>query len=195
MWSYIKSRKQQNSGIPDLKDKNNTPTSDCKKKANLIREHLDTVFSNPLPHIQANFDKNESLPTIKPIRVMAPGIQKLLSNLDPNKAIGPDNIPGRFLKLCAPIMADIYSILFQASLDQGIVPADWKTANVVPLFKKGDPSLPENYRPISLTSLTCKILEHVVFSNFIAQFEPVLDNTQHGFRKKTKSFSINYYCQ
>ena len=110
---------------------------------------------------------------------MAPGIQKLLSNLDPNKAVGPDNIPGKFLKLCAPIMADIYSILFQASLDQGMVPPDWKTANVVPLFKKGDASLPENYRPISLTSLTCKILEHVVFSNFIAQFEPVLDNTQH----------------
>ena len=112
LWSYIKSRKQQNFGIPDLKDKNQIPTSDCKKKANLIREHLDTVFSNPLPQIQANFDKNQSLPTIKPIRVMAPGIQKLLLNLDLNKAVGPDNIPGKFLKLCAPIMADIYSILF-----------------------------------------------------------------------------------
>ena len=109
--------------------------------------------------------------------------------MDPNKANGPDNIPGKFLKTCASDMADIYSVLFQASLDQGVVPADWKNANVVPLFKKGDRSLPENYRPISLTSLSCKVLEHVVFSNFMAQFEHVLDNTQHGFRKKRSTIS------
>ena len=88
-------------------------------------------------------------------------------------------------------MADIYVVLFQASLDQGILPADWKSANIVPLFKKGNKSLPENYRPISLTSLTCKILEHVVFTNFMAQFEEfnVLDNAQHGFRKKRSCVS------
>ena len=126
---------------------------------------------------------------MKPIKIDTPGIKKLLSNLDPNKANGPDNIPGKFLKTCASEMADIYSILFQVSLDQGVVPADWKNANVVPLFKKGDRSLPENYRPISLTSLSCKVLEHVVFSNFMAQFEHVLDNTQHGFRKKRSTIS------
>ena len=100
LWSYIKSRKQQNIGIPDLKDKNQIPTSDRSKKAHLIHDHLDTVFSNPSPPIQANFDSKERLPTINPIKIHPPGIQKLLSNLDPNKAIGPDNIPGKFLKLC-----------------------------------------------------------------------------------------------
>ena len=192
LWSYIKSRKQQNVGIPDLKDKNKVPTNDPVQKANLIREHLDTVFSDPSPPpIQANFDEKEKLPTIQPIKITPPGIRKLLSNLNPNKANGPDNIPGNFLKLCASEMADIYTVLFQASLDQGVVPSDWKTANIVPLFKKGDKSLPENYRPISLTSLSCKILEHVVFSNFMAHFEEfnVLDNAQHGFRKKRSCVS------
>ena len=189
LWSYIKSRKTQNIGIPDLKDKNQIPTSDCSKKAHLIHEHLDTVFSDPSPPIQATFDQKDRLPTMKPIKINNSGIKKLLSDLDPNKANGPDNIPGKFLKTCASDMADIYSVLFQASLDQGVVPADWKNANVVPLFKKGDRSLPENYRPISLTSLSCKVLEHVVFSNFMAQFEHVLDNTQHGFRKKRSTIS------
>ena len=88
-------------------------------------------------------------------------------------------------------MADILTTLFNASLSQGVVPPDWKTANIVPLFKKGDKSNPANYRPISLTSLTCKILEHVVFSNFMSHFEKysILDNAQHGFRKNRSCVS------
>ena len=88
-------------------------------------------------------------------------------------------------------MADIFSFLFQASLDQGVVPPDWKTANVVPLFKKGDKSKPENYRPISLTSITCKVLEHVVFSSIMSHFDKfsILDDAQHGFRKNRSCVS------
>ena len=113
-----------------------------------------------------------------PIKITHNGILKLLLNLDPNKAVGPDQVPIKFLKLCAYEIADIYVILFQASLDQGIVPHDWKQANIVPLFKKGDKSLPENYRPISLTSLSCKILEHVVHRSDMTHLERhrVLDN-------------------
>ena len=96
LWSYIKSRKQQNIGIPEIKDQNNIPTSDPVKKANLIRQQFDSVFSNPEPPIQANFKEEDKLPTINPIIVNSLGIKKLLSNLNPNKAIGPDNIPGHF---------------------------------------------------------------------------------------------------
>ena len=134
LWAYIKSRKQQSVGIPDLKNKNQIPISDPEKKADLIREQFDSVSSNPFPPIQAQFNEKERLPTIPHIKITAPGIKKLLSNLDPNKAIGPDNIPGKFLKICASEMADIYVVLFQASLDQGILPADWKSANIVLLF-------------------------------------------------------------
>ena len=124
-------------------------------------------------------------PSINPIKITAPGIKKLLENINPHKAIGPDNIPGNFLKICASEITDVFVILFQASLDQGIVPRDWKSANIVPLFKKGDRTRPENYRPILLTSLTCKILEHVVFSSIMSHFDKynILDDAQHGFRK------------
>ena len=55
----------------------------------------------------------------------------------------------------------------------------------MPLFKKGDRSKAENYRPISLTSLSCKLLEYVVHSNIMAHFDKfeVLDDAQHGFQK------------
>ena len=185
LYEFLKSRKQDNIGISDLKDKNNILTSDPLKKANLIHEVFNSVFSNPSPKISANFDEKDRLPTLKPINVTLIGILKLLKSLNPNKANGPDSVPGNFLKLCAYEIAEMYQVLFQASLDQGVVPPDWKKANVVPLFKKGDKTSPENYRPISLTSLSCKILEHVVHSNIMSHFDNynVLDDAQHGFRK------------
>ena len=68
----------------------------------------------------------------------------------------------------------------------GIVPVDWKTAHVAPIFKKGDPLTPSNYRPVSLTSIPCKLLEHIVHSNVITHMleNKILCDNQHGFRKK-----------
>ena len=58
-------------------------------------------------------------------------------------------------------LAPILASLFQQSLDQGQLPNDWIKANVVPILKKGKRSLASNYRPLSLTSVTSKILEHI----------------------------------
>ena len=53
-------------------------------------------------------------------------------------------------------------MLFQKSLDAGELPAVWKVADVIPVFKKGDRNLPSNYRPINLTLVICKVLESVI---------------------------------
>ena len=193
LFSYVKNLRQENVGVPDLKSETGSglPIRDPVKKAELIHRQFDSVFSNPTPPIETTFSDTEKLPSMDRIHVTSPGIKKILENLDPHKAVGPDNVPGIFLKKCAADMAHIYSFLFQASLDQGVVPPDWKTANVVPLFKKGDKSKAENYRPISLTSITCKVLEHVVFSNIMSHFDKfkVLDDAQHGFRKNRSCVS------
>ena len=60
--------------------------------------------------------------------------RQLLSSLDPQKATGPDKIPTRFLKLFSMELAPCLTLLYQASLNQGIVPADWKKAFVVPVY-------------------------------------------------------------
>ena len=62
-----------------------------------------------------------------------------------------------------PDMFSLYMAkLFEKSLGFGTLPLAWKIAHVIPLFKKGDRSLPENYRPISLTSGVCRIFEHLI---------------------------------
>ena len=124
-------------------------------------------------------------PTVPPIKVTCKGVLKLLKDIKPYKASRPDNIPGRLLKEAAEELAPGLTFLFQISLDSGKIPADWKSALVTPVFKKGNRSSTANYRPISLTSIVCKILEHVVHSSVINHFERnnILRDSQHGFRK------------
>ena len=81
----------------------------------------------------------------------------------------------------APVLASI----FNQSLSTGVVPEDWRQANIFALHKKGSKELPENYRPISLTSICSKMLEHIVFSNVSHFLEShnILTPRQHGFRR------------
>ena len=120
------------------------------------------------------------------IIVTTGGVFKLLSNLKIYKATGPDDVPARLLKELAAELTPVFTLFFQTSLDQGKVPDDWRKANVVPIFKKGERSHPGNYRPISLTSISCKMLEHIVCSSVMDHLDGfrILSNAQHGFRKK-----------
>ena len=120
------------------------------------------------------------------IKISNTGIAKLLWNLNPHKASGPDGVPAKLLKEIANEIAPAISILFQATLNQGTIPATWKKAVVVPLFKKGSRSSPANYRPISLTAILCKVCEHVIHSTIINHLSDhkILSDAQHGFRKR-----------
>jgi len=77
------------------------------------------------------------------------------------------------------------AIIFRTSLDTRCIPHDWKTANVTPLFKKGSRSQVENYRPVSLTSQLCKVLESVIRDALVSHLDKnsLLNSSQHGFRK------------
>ena len=78
------------------------------------------------------------------------------------------------------------TLLFQASIKQSIVPTEWKQAHISPIFKKGDRSLPLNYKPISLTCVCSKykLLEHIIYSAIMKHLTThnILTDAQHGFR-------------
>jgi hypothetical protein len=119
------------------------------------------------------------------IQITQNGVLKLLSNLSIHKAAGPDEIPTRLLKELAPYLAETFTTFSQASINQGTIPPDWKEAFIVPIFKKGDKSRAFNYHPVSLTVVTCKILEHIICSSVAKHLEThgILNDAQHGFRK------------
>ena len=82
-------------------------------------------------------------------------------------------------------IAPCLSLVFVASLHQGVVPQDWKLALVTPLFKKGSRSEPSNHRPISLTCIYSKLLEHIIHTSVMTHLMDynILSNAQFGFRK------------
>ena len=75
------------------------------------------------------------------------------------------------LKAAADELASTLALLFQLSLDQGEISSDWREALVVPIFKKGDNHQASSYRPVSLTSITCKLLEHISHSSVMKHFD------------------------
>ena len=122
-------------------------------------------------------------PTMPPILISTVGIQELLKEVDTKKAPGPDNIPAWVLKHCATEIAPILSKLFSQSLNTGHIPHDWLTANVTPVFKKGDRGNATNYCPITLTSICCKLMEHTLCHSIMKHLELhyILNDFQYGF--------------
>ena len=185
LYTYIKHQRNDQSGIQQLQDKDGFIRSDSLTKANILNQHFQSVFTQN-EDTSTIHDKGASPhPLMQHIIITPDGIHKLLCTLKEHKATGPDHIPTKLLKTLADEITPTFTLLFQASLKQGIIPTDWTTANVVPIFKKGDRLQPINYRPISLTSITCKMLEHIITSNIMQHLDKhnILHDAQHGFRK------------
>ncbi|CAH1274650.1 Hypp5351 [Branchiostoma lanceolatum] len=119
------------------------------------------------------------------ITIRANSIEKLLASLNPTKAAGPDGITPCVLRELAKELSPILTTIYQSSMRTGQVPQDWKEALVTPMFKKGEHYTASNYRPISLTSVPAKILEHVLVSAIMRHLDSnsILSAQQDGFCK------------
>ena len=105
---------------------------------------------------------NKTSSNICDIQVTEEMVRKELLNLNVNKSLGPDNIHPRILKELAEHLTEPVTLLFNKTIVNGVIPQDWKEAYVSPIYKKGTRSHAENYRPISLTSILCKIMESFI---------------------------------
>ena len=181
-WSYIKSLRKDQSKIPSLNPNSETPAHSDRAKANALVEQFTSVFTvedtNTVPNLEQKF------PDMPTITFGEEGIKKLLCKVKPRKAGGPDDIPARFLQETATQMARPYTHLFQQSYNSGQVPQTWTHALVCPIYKNGPASTPENYRPVSLTAIPCKIFEHVIVSKIWEHLNEhmIVTSKQHGFR-------------
>jgi hypothetical protein len=110
-------------------------------------------------------------------------IEAKLSQLDTNKATGVDEVNAYVLKNCSVALSKPIGIIFRRSLSEGRVPVQWKDANVSPIFKKGSRLIAANYRPVSLTSIVCKVMESIIRDDLLKYLksEDLLASEQHGF--------------
>ena len=123
---------------------------------------------------------------IERLQISVSGVLDQLNKLNPSKAQWPDGIPPWFMNTYAAQLAPIFHNIFQLSVDSSQVPEAWKNANVTAIFKKGSRTEAANYRPISITSVASKLLEHIIHRHVMKHLElhNMLTDSQHGFRAK-----------
>ena len=98
----------------------------------------------------------------------------------------PGGLHARILKELSEEIAPFLCTIYQKCLETGSIPDVWKTANVSAMFKKGEKFKASNYRPVSLTCISCKMFEHIIVSNIMRHLDKhkLLTDCQHGFRRR-----------
>ena len=159
--------------------------TDTLDKANICNRQFQSAFTRETDDEIPSKGTSPFTPTGE-ITVDSNRVLKLLNNLKIHKAPGPDGLSARVLKICSSEIAPILALIYNETLAQGTVPDDLRQANVAPIFKKGEKYDAANYRPVSLTCICCKTLEHIIVSNINKHiaFESILADCQHGFRSQ-----------
>ena len=195
-WRFIKHQKQEAQGVAPLKSKGKM-VDDPVAKANILNNQFQSVFSSRTPlslkslcskatgFVKPDGSK-ETIPQMPEIDITEKGVKRQLEKLNPHKAAGPDKMKPRVLKEMAEVIAPVITRIFRASLKQAKTPDAWREAHVTPVFKKGEKYKPINYRPVSLTCILCKQMEHILASQIMKHLNTnhLLYDKQHGFRSK-----------
>ena len=137
LWSFIKSKRTDSCGVAPLK-RDGIAYGDARMKANILNNQFTSVFisqdpSQPLPDLGPS-----PHPAVSDITITQEGVHQLLRQLNPHKDTGPDEVSHRLLRETAKQICPALTQVCQASINQGKVPEEWKSANITPLFKKGD---------------------------------------------------------
>ena len=152
----------------------------------------ENTSSLPVPETKFNGSEGEKLGQL----VVTPEVvASKINNMKENKSPGVDGISPKILKEIVEQISMPLAHVFNMSLQEGIVPLEWKEANIIPLFKKGSRNKSVNYRPVSLTSVICKLLETIIrdhMMDFLVKHR-LINTSQHGFLK-ARSCLTNLLC-
>ena len=183
-YRYINSQKKDTQGIPPLKKRNGSGIvqSEFEKAEEFDGQFSESEYKSEYKQVPL---MDRSAPFMHDIVVTKEGVTKLLKGLNPSKSLGPNELHPRVLKELAMELGPVFIHLFQQSIDTGEVPKEWCLAYICPRFKKGDRSLARDYRPVSLTFIPYKLLEHIVCSNIMAHLDEhvLLLDRQQAFCK------------
>jgi hypothetical protein len=181
--------------IPQVRNVDGNIVRDHTDCANIFAESFSKVFTRESVAGTPKLDFPRNTAAFTDIEFSEELVLEKLRGLDKTKSPGPDRITASVLKTCADVLCRPLSMLFGQSFDSGVLPSDWRTAIICPIFKKGDKFDPGNYRPVSLTSLVVKIMESIIYDTtikFLVKHHVIPDN-QHGFMPG-KSITSNLLC-
>ena len=194
MWSGIKSiisHKSFTSSINKIKGNDGNVTSDPSDMSNIFNNFYIHVASSitktisitpksPLDYLTNRTSNSLFLTPVTPLEV-----KDIIDALNPSKSVGPNSIPIKLLKIVGCSISPLLALLINHSFQSGIYPDTFKIAKVISLFKKGNPELPSNYRPISLLSIFSKKFEKLMYKRLYSFLEVhnILYSLQFGFQE------------
>ena len=183
-FGYVNSRKPVRKKIGPLENEDGDIRHSDADVASLLNGYFSSVFTeeNSLsPEPSTNYE-GEKLDWLE---FTEEEVRKKINELKKFKSPGPDGFLPRVLKEVRDEVAPHLTKIFNTSLRTRCVPGVWREADVIPIFKKGSARQPSNYRPISLTSILCKLMESIMVDKIANHLESklLLRNSQHGFRR------------
>ena len=184
------------SSVGNLKGKNGTVAQTDKENAEALNVIFASVFTQEDTSVLPIFEIRAYNSTLTDFEISRDDIEKKLMPLNSNKAAGPDGIYPRVLKELSKELAVPLEIIFRMSAKDYTIPQDWKDGHVSPIFKKGDKGSAENYRPVSLTAVACKLMKRFVRDAIMNHLEDnnLLSKYQHGFVKGRSCVSQLLAC-
>ena len=196
-YAFINSSKKSRGKIGPLKRENGEAVTDPREMAQMLNCQYASVFTRSEEDNDANEVNSEVL--LEDIDITPELTAAAIDKLNEQSASGPDGIPARVLKELKDEIKIPLSILFRQSMDNGIIPEEWRDAVVTPIFKKGSKVIPANYRPVSLTVIAGKLMERIVKDALTDYIEKNghLSDAQHGFRsgRSTQTNLIEFLDQ
>jgi hypothetical protein len=188
LYSYINAKRNAKPSITTMKDANGSTQTDMRTITNIINSQFGSVFvkenhSTQIPNFEDRNIKTEKLTTVN---ISPTLVEEKLKQLDINKTAGIDRVHPHVLNKCASSLSVPLALVFSLSLETGVVPIAWSLANVTPIHKKGSRLQAANYRPVSLTSVPCKVLESIIRDalEYHLSTNQLLNPQQHGFVPK-----------
>ena len=187
IWKYINSKTKTRVGVSELNTDPADPTSKLttsdKEKAEVLGQFFSSVFTTEpdgdIPQIPTINLSNK----MEVLVIREENVKEILSGLNSGKSCGPDGIHPRLLQELSDILCTPLTKLFNKSLSLGKLPSEWKEGRISAIFKKGSRKIAGNYRPISLTSIVCKTMEHCVRNHIVnhMMINNLFSNQQYGF--------------
>ena len=197
-YAYVRSKQNVRDKVGPLEDNAGDIITGGFLMAEELNMHFSSVFTRedtsslPVPETKFNGSEGERLGQLS---VAPEVVASQINNMKENKSPGVDGISHKLLKEIVEQCSTPLAHVFNMSLREGIVPLEWKEANIIPLFKKGSRNKSVNYRPVSLTSVICKLLEIIIRDHMMDLLvkHKLLNPSQHGFLK-ARSCLTNLLC-
>ena len=184
-FGYVNKKTKSRVTVGPLKE-NGKVLSEDRHMADALNNFFSSVFTiedeNDIPSLT---DLNFST-TVSNMHFSSVQVVKKIDQLKCSNSAGTDTYSTRILKEIKHGVAEPLAIIFNKSLRSGDIPRDWKDSNITPIYKKGNKSECGNYRPVSLTSVPCKIMESLIKDKLVdhLQRNHLIKSSQHGFMKR-----------